>query len=68
MSYNTLDFYDDRMCPIYEKVISEILCYETAMCMQGYFHISSVPESVHIKPKFHDAKKICLECPYENMD
>ena len=60
--------YDDRLCPIYQKVIDGELCYETAMCMQGFFHISSVPESVHIKLKFHEAKKICVECPYGDME
>ena len=59
---------EDRMCPIYGKVIAGELCYETALCMQGLFHISSVPESVHIKLKFADAKKVCSECPYGNMD
>ena len=61
-------YEDDRMCPIYQEEISEIICYETAMCMSGFFHISSLPESVHIKLKFADAKRICQECPYSNMD
>lgn len=59
---------DDRMCPIYQKVIDGELCYETAMCMQGLFTIHSVPESVHIKLKFLEAKKICIECPYGDME
>ena len=27
---------DDRECPIYAKIIDGELCYETAMCMQGF--------------------------------
>ena len=68
MSQNKLSPYDDRMCPIYGKEISEIICYETAMCMQGFFHITSVPEADHINLKFEDAKKICVECPYGDME
>lgn len=68
MSCNQLTPYDDRMCPIYDKVIDGELCYETSMCMQGFFTIHSVPESVHIKPKFYEAKKICTQCPYGDMD
>ena len=68
MSGNRLTPADDRMCPIYERVIDGELCYETAMCMQGLFHISSVPEADYIKFRFEDAKRICLECPYGDME
>ena len=59
--------YDDRMCPIYQRVIDGELCYETALCMQGLFHISSVPEADYIRLSFEDAKKICTQCPYGDM-
>ena len=68
MIHNKLTPDDDRMCPLYEKVIYGELCYETALCMQGQFHISSVPEADYIKLKFEDAKKICIECPYGDME
>lgn len=58
---------DDRMCPIFKRVIDGELCYEIAFCMQGLFNISSVSESVHIKLKFQEAKKICMECPFGDM-
>lgn len=42
---NRLTPYDDRKSHIYDKVIDGELCYETALCMQGQFKLSSVPES-----------------------
>lgn len=65
---NSLTPYDDRECPIYKKVIDGELCYETAMCMQGFFRISSVPESKEIAIDFDSAKKICVSCPFGDMD
>lgn len=60
--------YDDRKCPIYDKVIDGELCYETALCMQGLFKLSSVPESKDIKLDLDEAKKICVNCPYADME
>ncbi len=60
--------YDDRKCPIYDKIIDGELCYETAMCMQGLFKISSVPESTEIIFDFEKAKNICNKCPYADME
>ena len=59
---------DNRTCPIYNKVIDGELCYETAMCMQGFFKIASVPESKDIKLDLDEAKKICVNCPYSDME
>ena len=59
--------YDDRMCPIYEKVIDGELCYETALCMQGFFKLSSVPEHKNIDMDLDVAKKICVDCPFGDM-
>lgn len=57
----------DRMCPIYNKVIDGEVCYETAMCMQGFFKLSSVPESKDIKLNLDEARKICVNCPFGNF-
>ena len=65
---NNLTPYDDRMCPIYGKVIDGELCYETALCMQGLFKLSSVPESKDIKLDAETARKSCTNCPYADMD
>lgn len=55
---------EDRKCPIYDGVISGEVCYETAMCMQGFFKLSSVPEAKDIKLVLDEARKICVNCPY----
>ena len=60
--------YNDRNCPIYDKIIDGELCYETAMCMQGFFKISSVPESNEIIFNLEQARKICNKCPYSDME
>ena len=59
---------DERVCPVYGKVIDGELCYETAMCMQGFFKATSVPELNNIKVDLSEAKKICTNCPYSDME
>ena len=39
-----LDFENPHYCPVYDKVIDIDLCYETLMCLNRYFKISSVKE------------------------
>lgn len=65
---NKLTPYDDRECPIYDKTIDGELCYETAMCMQGLFKLSSVPEAKEIVFPEKEARKICVACKYADMD
>lgn len=65
---NDLTPYDDRKCPIYGKIIDGELCYETALCMQGQFKLTSVPEAKEIKLHFDIAKNICNNCPYADME
>lgn len=55
-------------CPLYDKEIDTELCYETALCMQGQFKLSSVPETKSIALDINEAKKICNECPYSDME
>lgn len=59
---------DDRECPIYAKVIDGELCYETALCMLGYFKLSSLPEAVDFAMPVDAARKTCKGCKYANMD
>lgn len=65
---DSLTPYDDRKCPIYDRIIDGELCYETALCMQGQFKLSSVPESKDIKLPVGLARKTCRNCKYSNMD
>ena len=60
--------YDDRKCPIYDKIIDGELCYETAMCMQGMFKLSSVPEANEIVLDEKTARETCNHCPYSDME
>lgn len=39
-----LDFENPYYCPVYDKVIDIDLCYETLMCLNRSFKISSVKE------------------------
>lgn len=59
---------DDRYCPIYGKVIGGEICYETALCMQGMFKLSSVPEAKDIIFEVEQARQICLACPHSDME
>jgi hypothetical protein len=65
---NDLTPYDDRECPIYGKVIDGELCYETAMCMQGLFKLSSVSEAKNIVMDSETARRVCSSCEYADMD
>ena len=65
---NSITPQNDRRCPIYKKTIDGELCYETAMCMQGLFRLSSVPEAVDIKMQCDEARQICKNCRFSNMD
>lgn len=56
---------DEMVCPICDKMISEIICYETIMCLSGLFTLSSVPE-MHITDR-KAAKAICDNCPYSDI-
>lgn len=59
---------DDRECPIYAKVIDGELCYETAMCMQGLFKLTSLPEIADLEIPIDTARKICKGCKYADME
>ena len=64
---NTLTAHNDRMCPIYGKEIVGELCYETTLCMQEYFKLSSVPELADIVCDMDTARKTCIDCPHNDL-
>ncbi len=55
-------------CPLYGKDIDIELCYETALCMQGLFKPTSVPEIKSITVDMNEAKKLCNKCPHSDME
>jgi len=65
MSKN-LDYGADRHCPAYGKVISADLCYDSLMCLNGTFEISSTKELEEI-PDIEAARKRCRNCPYSKL-
>lgn len=62
MDYN-LDYESDHYCPAYDKVITADLCYDSMMCLNRFFKVSSTKELSEIKD-IEAARKICEKCPY----
>lgn len=61
-----LNYENDHYCPVYGKVISIDLCYDSLCCLKGFFKISSTKELVEIE-NIDEATKICENCPYSNL-
>ena len=61
-----LDFENSHYCPVYDKVIDIDLCYETLMCLNCFFKISSVKELNDIED-IDNARKICDHCEYSKL-
>ena len=62
MAYD-LDYEADHYCPAYKKVICADLCYDSMMCLNRFFKVSSTKELEEIKD-FEAARVICSKCPY----
>lgn len=66
MSSEVLDYEAEHHCPVYNKIISADLCYDSLMCLNGYFHISSTKELLEVED-IEKAREICRQCPYSNL-
>ena len=62
MAYD-LDYEVDHYCPAYGRVISADLCYDSMMCLNRFFKVSSTKELEEIKD-IEEARVICSKCPY----
>lgn len=62
MAYD-LDYEADHYCPVYEKVICADLCYDSMMCLNRFFKVSSTKELEEIED-IEQARVICSKCPY----
>ena len=62
MAYD-LDYEADHYCPAYKKVICADLCYDSMMCLNRFFKVSSTKELEEIKD-IEAAMVICSKCPY----
>lgn len=61
-----LDYYNDHFCPVYGKVIDIDLCYDSLMCLNRTFKISSTRELASIED-IDAARNVCASCPYSDL-
>ena len=61
-----LDYNADHYCPVYKRVISADLCYDSLCCLSGEFRIESTKELLEIKD-IETARRVCAECPYSDL-
>lgn len=62
-----LDYREDHYCPVYDKVISADLCYDSLCCLTKMFKVSSTKELLEIKD-IDEARKKCKMCPYSDLN
>lgn len=63
---NELDYESDHCCPVYGKVIDADLCYDSMMCLNKSFKISSTKE-LSVIEDIEKARKVCGECKYAGL-
>ena len=56
-----LDYNADHMCPVYKRIIDPDLCYDSLMCLNRCFTVSSIPELSEVK-NIKETLKICEKC------
>lgn len=61
-----LDYNADHYCPVYKRVISADLCYDSLCCLGRLFKISSTPELQKVED-IETARKVCEDCPYSDL-
>lgn len=66
MSKTTLDYDSEHYCPVYKRVIHPDLCYDSLMCLNRCFKISSTEELQEVED-IEKAREICAECPYSEL-
>lgn len=65
MAYN-LDYESDHYCPVYGRDITADLCYDSLMCLNRTFKISSTKELAETD-NIEEARAICEKCPYSEL-
>lgn len=66
MAYDNIDYDADHYCPVYQRIVTADLCYESLMCLNRSFKVSSVKELNEIKD-IEEARKICGQCIYSEL-
>ena len=65
MSNNRLNYDEDHYCPVYGRVISADLCYDSFMCLNRCFKVASTKELSEIED-IEVARRICAKCQYSS--
>ncbi|MEF9941822.1 MAG: hypothetical protein RSA90_02345 [Lachnospiraceae bacterium] len=60
---DNLEYDADHYCPAYNKIISADLCYDSMMCLTGFFKESSTKELSELE-EIEEARRKCNACPY----
>lgn len=66
MSNENLDYEADHYCPVYKRVITADLCYDSLMCLNECFKTSSTKELREIKD-IESAREACRICKYSEL-
>ena len=66
MSNRNIDYAADRFCPVYKRVIPADLCYDSMMCLQNFFKVSSTKELSEITD-IEAARDTCRKCKYSEV-
>ena len=61
-----IDYRSDHHCPVYRRVITANLCYDSMMCLTGWFKISSTKELAEVND-VPTARKACKMCQYSDL-
>ena len=61
-----LDYENPHYCPVYQRIISIDLCFDSLMALGRQVKVSSVKELAVVK-NIEEARKICAACPYSKL-
>ena len=61
-----LDYENLHYCPVYKRTIDIDLCYESLMCLNRCFSVSSVVELTRLT-NIEETRQICAACPYSEL-
>lgn len=63
----SLNHEAEHYCPVYMRVIDPDLCYDSLMCLLGFFKVSSTRELQEVK-NIELARRLCEDCSYSNLE
>ena len=63
---NEIDYDKEHMCPVYNRIIDPDLCYDSLMCLKGFFKVESTKELGEIKD-IEKARIACKSCEYSKL-